>query len=91
MAALGLSCGMWNQVSCRGPALVGSRDSLRRTVSVTERNREIDKERILQLIEERKEADIPWFMQKANKNPAQDFLCSCRPQAPSRIAEGAPP
>ena len=37
-------------------------------------------------IEERKEADIPWFMQKANKAPAWDLLCSRRPQAPSRIA-----
>jgi len=42
-------------------------------------------------IEERKEADIPWFMQKANIALARDLLCSRRPQAPSRIAEGAPP
>ena len=41
--------------------------------------------------EERKEADIPWFMQKANKAPARDLLCSHRPQASSRIVEGAPP
>ena len=34
---------------CRGSALVGSRDSLGRTVLATERNRERDKERILQL------------------------------------------
>ena len=34
-------------------------------------------------IEERKEADIPWFMQKANKAPAQDLLCSRRLQASS--------
>ena len=40
---------------------------------------------------EKKEAGIPWFMQKANKAPAWDLLCSCRQQAPSRIAEGAPP
>ena len=40
-------------------------------------------------IEERKEADIPWFIQKANKAPARDLLCSRRPQAPSQIAEGA--
>ena len=40
-------------------------------------------------IKERKEADIPWFTQKANKAPAQDLLC--RPQAPSRITAGAPP
>jgi len=33
----------------RGPAPVGSRDSLRRTTLATERNRERDKERILQL------------------------------------------
>ena len=33
----------------RGPAPVGSRDSLRRTASATERNRERDKERIWQL------------------------------------------
>ena len=32
-----------------GPAPVGSRDSLGRTASATERNRERDKERILQL------------------------------------------
>ena len=36
-----------------------------------------------------KEADIPWFMQKANKAPAQDLLCSRRPQAPSRWGESA--
>ena len=42
-------------------------------------------------IEERKEADIPWFTQKANKAPAWDLLCSRRPQAPSLIVEGAPP
>ena len=30
-------------------------------------------------------------MQKANTAPARDLLCSHRPQAPSRIAEGAPP
>ena len=34
---------------------------------------------------------MPWFTQKANKAPAQDLLCSCRPQAPSQIAECAPP
>ena len=33
----------------QGPALVGSRDSLGRTASATERDRERDKERILQL------------------------------------------
>ena len=42
-------------------------------------------------IEERKEADILWFTQKANKAPARDLLCSRRPQVPSRITEGAPP
>ena len=40
---------------------------------------------------ERKEVDIPWFTQKANKAPAQDLLCSCRPQAPSQCSEGALP
>ena len=34
---------------------------------------------------------MPWFMQKANKAPAWDLLCLCRPQAPSQIVEGAPP
>ena len=34
-----------------------------------------------------KEADIPWFTQKANKAPAQGLLCSWRPQAPSRWDE----
>ena len=34
-------------------------------------------------IEERKEADILWFMQKANKAPARDLLCSHRLQVPS--------
>ena len=38
---------------------------------------------------EEKEADIPWFTQKANKAPAQSLLCSRRPQAPSRWGEGA--
>ena len=33
--------------------------------------------------------DIPRFTQKANKAPAQDLLCSQRPQAPSRWGEGA--
>ena len=42
-------------------------------------------------IEERKEADILWFTQKANKTPARDLLCSRRPQVPSRIEDGAPP
>ena len=37
------------ECSYRGPAPVGSRDSLRRMASVTDRNRERDKERILQL------------------------------------------
>ena len=46
---------------------------------------------VVKKIEERKEADIPWFMQKANKAPARDLLCSHRLQAPSQIAEGAPP
>ena len=40
---------------CRGPAPVGSRDSLGRTASATERNRERDKERILQLRKYRRE------------------------------------
>ena len=78
----------------RGPAPVGSRDSLGRMALV----KRIDKRRkrqgknfVVKKIEERKEADIPLFMQKANKAPAQDMLCSHRPQAPSRIAEGAPP
>ena len=56
--------------------------------------REIEKEIknfAVKKIEERKEADIPWFTQKANKAPARDLLCSRRPQAPSRITEGAPP
>ena len=34
-------------------------------------------------------ADIPWFMQKANKVPARVLLCSRRPQEPSRWDEGA--
>ena len=64
------------------------------SVGEKDRIRERDKERILPLvkkIEERKEADIPWFMQKTNKAPARDLLCSRRPQAPSRIMECAPP
>ena len=36
-----------------------------------------------------KEADIPWFTQKANKAPARGLLCSRRPQVPSRWGEGA--
>ena len=75
----------------QSPALVGSRDSLGRTASGTERNKGIRKNFAVKKTEERKEADIPWFTQKANKAPAQDLLCSRRPQAPSRIAEGAPP
>ena len=75
----------------QSPALVGSRDSLGRTASGTERNKGIRKNFAVKKIEERKEADIPWFTQKANKAPAQDLLCSCRPQTPSRIAECAPP
>ena len=35
-----------------------------------------------------KEADSPWFTQKANKAPVQGLLCSWRPQAPSRWGEG---
>ena len=35
-----------------------------------------------------KEADIPWFRQKANKAPARGLLCSRRPQAPSQWGEG---
>ena len=76
------------------PAPVGSRGSLGRMALV----KRIDKRRkrqgknfAVKKIEERKEADIPWFTQKANKAPAQDLLCSHRPQTPSRIAEGAPP
>ena len=78
----------------RDPAPVGSRGSLGRMALV----KRIDKRRkrqgknfAVKKIEERKEADIPWFTQKANKAPAQDLLCSCRPQTPSRIAECAPP
>ena len=36
-----------------------------------------------------KEADIPWFTQKANKAPAWGLLCLWRPQAPSQWGEGA--
>ena len=36
-----------------------------------------------------KEADIPPFMQKANKAPARGLLCSQRPQPPSRQGECA--
>ena len=36
-----------------------------------------------------KEADIPWFTQKANKAPARGLLCSRRPQVPSQWGEGA--
>ena len=36
-----------------------------------------------------KEADIPWFMQKANKAPTRGLLCSRRPQVPSPWGEGA--
>ena len=36
-----------------------------------------------------KEADIPWFMQKANEAPAWGLLCSRRPQAPSWWGKGA--
>ena len=36
-----------------------------------------------------KEADIPWFMQKANKAPTWGLLCSWRSQAPSQWDEGA--
>ena len=35
-----------------------------------------------------KEADIPWFMQKANKAPAWGLLCSQRPQVPSKWGDG---
>ena len=79
----------------RGPALVGSRDSLRRMELAIKR---IDKRRkrqgknfAVKKIKERKEADIPWFTQKANKAPVQALLCSRRSQAPSQIAEDAPP
>ena len=80
---------------CWGLAPVGSRDSLRRTAlaikKIDKRRKRQGKNFEVKEIEERKEADIPWFMQKANKAPAGDLLCSHRPQAPSRIAEGAPP
>ena len=36
-----------------------------------------------------KEADIPWFTQKANKAPARGLLCSRRPQTPCQWGEGA--
>ena len=36
-----------------------------------------------------KEADTPWFRQKANKAPARGLLCSRRPQAPSQWGEVA--
>ena len=64
----------------RGPAPVGSRDSLGRTALAIKR-----------IKGERDRGLTNWFTQKANKAPAQDMLCSHRPQAPSRIAEGAPP
>ena len=75
----------------RCPAPVGSRDSLGRTTSVNAQIKRRGKNFAVKKIEERKEADIPWFMQKANKAPARDLLCSRRLQAPSRIAKGAPP
>ena len=57
----------------RGPALVGSRVSEAWTVR---RERYVDTESLrdefaVKRIEERKEADIPWFTQKANKVPRQ--------------------
>ena len=75
----------------QSPAPVGSRDSLRRTASGTERNKGIRKNFAVKKIEERKEADIPWFTQNTSKAPAQDLLCSRRLKAPSEIAECAPP
>ena len=58
---------------------------------IDKRRKRQGKNFVVKKIEERKEADIPWFKQKANKAPAQDLHCSHRPQAPSQIAEGAPP
>ena len=67
--------------SYRGPAPAGSRDTLRMNGVGIRKEREREKER--------KEVDIPWFTQKANKAPARDLLWSRRPQAPSGWGEGA--
>ena len=66
------------ECSYRGPALVGFRDSLRRTAlaikKIDKRRKRQGKNFAVKKIEERKEADIPWFMQKAIK--PQHGTCS---------------
>ena len=66
----------WPREFCQGPAPVGSRDSLRRTASATERNRERDKERILQLRKQRREKRLIFLgLCRKPKNP-QHGTCS---------------
>ena len=46
----------------------------------------VDQNRPIRTSRREKEADIPWFTQKANKAPARGLLCSRRP---SQWGEGA--
>ena len=55
-----------------------------------DRYREIREEFSVKRIEDIKEADIPWFMQKANKAPEKGLTLFTEATGTLSIAEGAP-